>query len=385
MPDLHQKYAPILRFNKDEQFFPMRVDDMLTYSGLYAKDQAQPIVPPGRLTVDRLTRAGRSPEVFVRTVESGPLLGADVVSEWGEGALEMVLRWAAETTTGWTEEMARRAYSWFSPKTSAATQLFWWNGLLSSFLKEGLQTASPDKLPRLLLPAETHASAAERYTSAKPGYTYYHRQVRDGNFLSLQYWFFYSYNDWGSGFGGLNDHEGDWESMHLFFRLDPQGRPQEPPAYITYANHESRLTKPWGHPDITLVGAHPVGYVAAGSHATYPQQTAYDLMKLYGLVDYATGDGPTIDHDQWAHRINLDDAPWLGDYAGSWGTRFWLSTSRAKTLLQVALGATPLSGLIGLTSTPREIELPGVSAPRGPVGKQRPQYANPVKWAGINE
>jgi len=33
--DLHVKYAPILRFNKNEKFYPMRVDDLLSYSSLY--------------------------------------------------------------------------------------------------------------------------------------------------------------------------------------------------------------------------------------------------------------------------------------------------------------------------------------------------------------
>lgn len=385
MTELHEKYAPILHFNKDERFFPMRVDDMLNYSSLHVKDQAKPLVPQGQLTVDQLVKHSRSSEVFLRSVEVGPLIGSDVVEEWGEGALEMVYRWAGETASSWTEDLARTAYSWFSPKTMVATQLFWWNGLISSVIMGAIKTASPDTLPRLTLPVETHNSAVERYSAKKPGYTYYHRQVRDGKYVSLQYWFFYSYNDWGRAFAGMNDHEGDWESMHLFFRLDDQGRPQEPPAYVTYANHESRLTKPWDHKDITRIGTHPVGYVAAGSHATYPEQTTYSLLEAYGLVDYATGDGKTIDHDQWVHRVNLDDVPWLGDYQGSWGTRFWLSPAAAKTLLQIAFGATPIGGLIGLLSKPQDIELPGVSAPHGPVGKERPQYANPVAWAGIED
>lgn len=361
----------------------MRADDMLTYSSLYAKGQSNPIVPQGQVSVDQLVRHSRTSDVFVRSVETGPLQGKDVVSEWSEGALEMVLRWAGESATNWTEDFARKAYSWFSPKTRAATQLFWWNGLLNTLIWGTVKSVSPNELPRLTLPAPTRANAIDRYQANASGHTYYYRHVRDGNYLSLQYWFFYSYNDWGRGYMGLNDHEGDWESMHLFFRLDSQGRPQEPPAYITCANHESRLTKPWDHPDITRIGTHPVGYVAAGSHATYPEQTTYNLLDLYGLVDYATGDGDTIGHDDWVHRINLDDVAWLGDYRGSWGTRFWLSTSTAKSLLQVALGATPLGGLIGLASTPQEIELPGVSAPHGPVGKERPQYANPVAWAGV--
>jgi len=386
MTQLHEKYAPILHFNKEEQFYPLRVEDMLAYSSLYIKNKTSPLVNAGQLDIAQLTQHGKSDDIFVRSVEKGPLAGTDVVSEWNEGALEMILRWAEETTTSWSEDLAQRAYSWFSPKTKAATQLFWWNGLIASVVKGTVQTLSADELPRLTLPPETRANAIDRYQTEKPGYAYYYRQVRDGSYLSLQYWFFYSYNDWGQGYMGLNDHEGDWESMHLFFKLDRHGRPKEPPTHISYANHESNITKRWDHPDISRIGTHPVGFVGAGSHATYPQQTTYTVSKLYGLIDYATGDGLTIDHDDWQHRVNLDDDGfWLADYKGSWGTRFWLSTARAKTMLQLALGATPLSGLIGLTSKTNEIELPGVSAPRGPLSKDRPQYANPVKWAGIRQ
>ncbi len=385
MTELHKKYAPILHFNKDERFYPMQADDMLTYSGLYTKGNDKPLVPAGQLTIDKLAKHSASAEVFVRSVTKGPFDAADVVSEWGEGTLEMVMRWAEETRSSWTDDLARKAYSWFSPKTQPATHLFWWNSMISSLVGGAVQSISSNELPRLTLPAETRTNAVERYQAKKPRYAYYHRQVKDGNYLSLQYWFFYSYNDWGRGYLGFNDHEGDWESMHLFFRLDRHGRPQEPPAYVTYANHESRITKPWNHRKITRVGNHPAGFVAAGSHATYPEKTTYSILEAYDLNDYATGDGKTIDHDDWSYRINLDDVPWLVAYKGSWGTRFWLSTTKAKALLQIALGATPLSGIIGLTYKPQEIEVPGVSAPRGPVGKERPQYASPVEWAGIKD
>ena len=35
-----------------------------------------------------------------------------------------------------------------------------------------------------------------------------------------QYWFFYAYNNWRSGFHGVNDHESDWElvSVYLYER-----------------------------------------------------------------------------------------------------------------------------------------------------------------------
>ena len=48
MTELHEKYAPILRFNKDEQFFPMPVEAMLGYSSLYIKGQSEPVLKPVR-------------------------------------------------------------------------------------------------------------------------------------------------------------------------------------------------------------------------------------------------------------------------------------------------------------------------------------------------
>ena len=32
----------------------------------------------------------------------------------------------------------------------------------------------------------------------------------------LQYWFFFCYNSWRSGFHGVNDHESDWEMVTLY-------------------------------------------------------------------------------------------------------------------------------------------------------------------------
>lgn len=382
MPELHEKYAPILRFNRDETFFPMRVEDMLRYSGLYRKGADQPLLPPGEATPDALVRHGRSSDTFLRSVTSGPLRAAEVIADWSSGALEMVYRWSASQRRTLAERLAQRAYDWFSPKTAAAAQLFWWNGLVQQALDEALETAPHGSLPRLILPSQTESSALAHYQAHKPPPAYYYRQVVDAGYLCLQYWFFYSYNNWGTRFAGMNDHEGDWEGMMLFFQLDALNRPQEPPAFITFADHESRQTKPWEHPDVQRFGTHPVGFAAAGSHATYPQASTHSLLKLYNLFDFATGDGRTIDHDAWVHRINLDDAPWIGAYQGSYGTRFWLPTARARSALQLMLAGTPFHALARLV-VPDEIELPGVSAPRGPVSPNRPQYASPAAWAGV--
>jgi hypothetical protein len=405
MNELHRTYAPILRFARGERFYPMRVEDMLQYSSLCAKGQDKPLLRQGEVTPDQLARHKHDPAVFLRSVEAGPLRAEEVVSNWGQQTLDLVYQWAHQTTSSWTESLARRAYSWFSPKTMGATQLFWWNGLIAPLLATRhsppatRHSPSSEDLPRLILPEETRDDAAERYTfrlGRMPENAYYYRQVRDGPYLCLQYWFFYSFNDWARGFGGMNDHEGDWEGMLLFFQLDGRrqayGRPptklvSQPPAHVTFVGHHSRLTKPWEHQDVERVGTHPVGYVAAGSHATYPERKPYPIMERYGLVDHATGDGVTIDHDQWVHRIDLDSVPWLTDYLGSWGTRFWLPLERARAILGTLAAVSPALG-IAAAAAPREIELPGVSAPHGPrfgdTGDQRPQWMGPAAWAGLS-
>ena len=50
---------------------------------------------------------------------------------------------------------------------------------------------------------------------------YYGRVVRDAGYLICQYWFFYSFNNWRSGFGGVNEHEADWEQVTIY--LDGTG------------------------------------------------------------------------------------------------------------------------------------------------------------------
>lgn len=385
--DLHRKYAPILHFNRDEQFFPMRLRDVMRYSAAYAKGEDKPVVREGDVTPETLIRVARSDTHFVRTVIDGPLFGTSVAEEWGDDVMELLYRWSATPITGLPEKAARTVYSWFSPKTKLATEKFWWNELVRHAADGSLQAAAENTLPRLVLPRIVPTNAADRYHnggSRRPGYAYYYRELRDGQFHVLQYWFFYAFNDWGNRFGGMNDHEGDWEGMALYFRIGRNGQPQEPPAYIAYADHESRHTKPWTHPDVGRVGNHPVGYVGAGSHATYPQAGKQSLMAIYNLFDYATADGPTIDHDAWTYRINLDDVPWVESFGGSWGTRYWLDTRYLRTVTRAALGMLPVVSVLA-SGIPSEIALPGVSGPRGPLNPHREQVAQPVRWAGVDE
>jgi hypothetical protein len=377
--ELHQKYAPVMHFARGERFFPMSVDDFLTYTALYVKGQHTPVIPRSRVVLDDLTHRYSSRETFLRSVATGPIRGAEIASEWGMAAIHLIYEWSQRPVVAWTEELARSAYDWFSEKTRAATRLFWWNSLLLPKAYADKKGGIQEKLPRFQLPQEVRRSAIESYEASQGkdrNYTYYYRTVQQAGYLNLQYWFFYAYNDWASGYGGFNDHEGDWEGFHVFFKLDAGNRPIEPPAYVCYLGHHSRITKPWTHHDVEKVGTHPVIYVAAGSHASYPEAKQYPLVALYNLIDYATGESFTLDHDGWRGRINLGKVPWLSAYLGSWGTRYWLPLEWAQKTL----------GFLA-SSIPGEVDLPGVSAPRGPKfgdeGGERETWRNPVAFAGI--
>jgi hypothetical protein len=377
--ELHQKYAPVMHFSRGERFFPMSVDDFLTYTALYVRGQDTPVVPTGKVTLDDLTHRYTSRETFLRSVATGPIRGMEVASEWGVGAIRLIYEWSQNPIVNWTEELARNAYDWFSEKTQAATRLFWWNSLLLPKAHSDKKGGVREELPRFKLSPEVRKSAIEGYEASQGkdrNYTYYYRPMQQAGYLDLQYWFFYAYNDWAGGYGGFNDHEGDWEGFHVFFKLDAGNRPIEPPAYVCYLGHHSRITKPWDHPDVKKVSTHPVIYVAAGSHASYPEAKQYPLMALYNLIDYATGESFTLDHDGWQSRIHLEKSPWLSNYLGSWGTRYWLPLEWVQKALSLVM-----------PSVPGELDLPGVSAPRGPKfgdeGGERETWRNPVAFAGI--
>ena len=131
---------------------------------------------------------------------------------------------------------------------------------------------------------------AERYEQpfleSDPPPTIYYTVVRaPGGQLCLQYWFLYLVNAWNS------DHEGDWETISVFF--DSAGYPS---AVATSAHYEGRR-RCWD--DVqklrTTDGvetAHPIIYVANGSHASFLASGRSTTGIFW--VDRHLGDGPAI-------------------------------------------------------------------------------------------
>ena len=143
------------------------------------------------------------------------------------------------------------------------------------------------------------------------GYTVYARVTRESNFIIVQYWFFYIYND-----ASLNRHEGDWEMIEIL--LDES----EKPVSAVYSQHLQGQRASWV--DVEKVEeTHPKVYVALGSHANYfrPYQG-----KLGTENDEVGADGRTLtpseiklvilgEHGQGNHPPSQN---WL-DFGGRWG------------------------------------------------------------------
>jgi hypothetical protein len=79
----------------------------------------------------------------------------------------------------------------------------------------------------------------------------------------VRYWLFYEFDDWRSPRRRLwQAHEGDWESVTI--GLSATLKPQ----FAAYSEHCSGTIRPWAN--VSKRGdAHPLDYVALGSHANY--------------------------------------------------------------------------------------------------------------------
>jgi len=247
------------------------------------------------------------------------------------------------------------------------------------------------------VPKATAAAAVLEYAAMQERderYVYHGRVVRQGGWTVCQYWLFFAYNNWRSGFHGVNDHESDWElaSVYLYER---DGRLV--PEWVALASHDyhgADLRRRWDdRGDLLLEGSHPVVHAGAGSHASYfasgeyqaevplpiPQRVRDALELLQGFwrkglgqagsgdnpfrvpfIDFARGDGVSVGPGQeraWTPNLIDEATPWVSGYRGLWGL----------------YAQDPISG---------------ENAPGGPMynrdGSPRPSWFDPLGFAGLD-
>ncbi|KIH96492.1 hypothetical protein LP52_24605 [Streptomonospora alba] len=329
--ELLRAYEPILVFTRGELFFPADVEAYVGCCSLWCEDgdgKEFECVPAGELTLDRLAGAER---------------------EWP--GRDKHLRFVQESSLRAEARRHRRSSSRVIPRSGRLAAVGVLGRVVDILMKLSL-------LIRGAVPGGVAAAAATRYRDRVGGEgrpaSYYGRVVREGGYTALQYWFFYAMNDWRTTYGGVNDHEADWEKVTVYLVEEAQGRHR--PAWVGASSHEyygDDLRRSWDDKDLRREGDHPVVFVGAGSHSHQMVPGDYliqvDPAVLRGIVrlwrrltlrlfrsdsaivrhgigvpfvDYARGDGvrvgPGGDRGWSAHTID-DDTPWVRGFRGLWG------------------------------------------------------------------
>ena len=337
--ELLRAFEPVVRFTSGERFFPMDVERYVQTCGLWLyhpDDHDSEVIPEGELTIERLVerRAARLGSVFY---------------------LRFVPPLSLEASARALAESQRRRRSEGNAFRTGLGRLA--RGGLLPRLLDALFSAS--LLLRGRVPTATAAAAAleyERMQERDERYVYHGRVVRDGGWTICQYWFFFAYNNWRSGFHGVNDHESDWELVSVYLYEEGDRLVPEWVAYASHDFHGADLRRRWDDGgDLTVAsGTHPVVHAGAGSHAAYFAAGEYQSEvplpvphRLRGLldslerfwrrtlgqvaggsllrapfIDFARGDGIVIGPGgdrEWTPALVSENTPWVAAYRGLWG------------------------------------------------------------------
>jgi hypothetical protein len=376
--EILRAFEPIVRYTQGEKFFPMDVERYLLASSLwlYVPDGLdEEVVAEGALTVAGLVERREAP--------FGSLFYLRFIGQ-------LDLQESAKALAG-QRDLAKRQESQFHAGVGRLAR----GGLLPRLI-DGLFSLS--LVLRGTVPGATAAAAALKYAELHEQdaqYVYHGRVTRQSGWTICQYWFFFAYNPWRSGFHGVNDHESDWEMVSVYLYEDAG---QLVPEWVAYASHDfhgADLRRRWDDAqDLELVGQHPVVYAGAGSHASYFRAGEYQaevpipappqIKKLAAalggfwrtrlgqseekssplripFIDFARGDGLAIGPEQpneWTPNLIDETTSWASKYRGLWGL----------------YAQDPISG---------------ENAPAGPMyerdGSPRPSWFNPLGFAGLDK
>ncbi|MDQ3834842.1 MAG: hypothetical protein M3315_14720 [Actinomycetota bacterium] len=389
---LLRRFEPVMRFTRGERFYPMDVEPYVRSCSLWVQhpdEAAVCLVPHGELTLEALAQQPQD-EVgathFLRFTDP-------------QSFRELYSRRARRKHAS---ERRKEPENVFRAGRGRLARVGYFSRVADALYSLAL-------LARGRVPGEASSASSIRYQhimSEREQYRYHGRVLRQDGWIVLQYWFFYAFNDWRSGFYGANDHEGDWEKIIVYLSESETGEVR--PEWVGYAAHDYKgddLRRRWDDPELEKVGEHPIVYVGAGTHASYYSQGEYltelelrlpgpigkarDVFRsfwrrtlrqyagdgtrleqngfknlfLIPFVDYARGDGVVIgpgQHKEWEPPRLLDpsSSAWVSGYRGLWG--FY-------------------------ARDPFE----GEDAPAGPMYNHdksvRREWYDPVGWAGLDK
>ena len=386
--DLLRTFEPVLRFTQGENFYPMDVANYVGECSLWMQrrdESPQCVYPEGEVSIERLSDmacVNFGTTYYLQFIEPANL--AEVAAYRLQQA---VTRRKKEVFKAGRGRLARVGYA-------------------SRFI-DALFSLS--LLARGRVPGDTAIAAIISYEKIRERmdseYPYYGRVLKQSGWTILQYWYFYAFNNWRSGFFGVNDHEADWEMVTIYLYETPEAELR--PEWVAYASHDHTgddLRRRWDDPELEKKGKHPVVYVGAGSHASYfsageylaqievpflaplvrlsdalqllwrsllkktqivpeddIEETGFNVFRI-PFVDYARGNGFSIGVDgeaPWTDPVVIEPPPpWANNYRGLWGY----------------FARDPVSG---------ENAPAGVRYNRD--GSVRMAWYNPLGWAGLDK
>ena len=351
---LLRRFEPVIRSTKGDKFYPMDVEPYVRACSLWVQrpgEEAVCVVPGGKLDLDRLAQQPLDEAGAVHFLKF-----TDPQDLAGPGSRGRRFRMFGRRAARGLRE-SREAFRAGRGRLARV-------GYVSRFV-DALYSIT--LLTRGRVPGESAAAASvsyERIMAEGEHYRYHGRLTRQDGWVVLQYWLFYPFNDWRSGFFGANDHEADWEKIFVYLSESDEGEVR--PEWVAYAAHNytgDNLRRRWDDPEVEKVGEHAVIYVGAGSHASYyapgeyltelniplPAPLARTANAVRGFwkerlgqyagegeeeggpgylhipfVDYARGDGLSIgagsDRGWDPPRLMIDPPPrWVSGYRGLWG------------------------------------------------------------------
>jgi hypothetical protein len=389
---LLRRFEPVMRFTRGERFYPMDVEPYVRSCSLWvqhAGEEAVCLVPRGELTLEDLAQQPQDEFGATRFLRfTDPQSFRELYSR--------------RLRRKHVSEKRKEPDNVFRAGRGRLARVGYLSRVVDALYSLAL-------LARGRLPGEASFASSIRYRhimSEREQYRYHGRVLRQGGWIVLQYWFFYAFNDWRSGFYGANDHEGDWEKILVYLSESETGEVR--PEWAAYAAHDYKgddLRRRWDDPELEKVGEHLIVYVGAGTHASYYSQGEYltelelrppgpivraahvvrslwrkglhqysgdetrsaqngDLnLFVVPFVDYARGDGAVVGPGQekeWEPPRLLDSpsSAWVSGYRGLWG--FY-------------------------AQDPFE----GEDAPAGPMYNHdksvRREWYDPVGWAGLDK